>query len=175
MNLKKPSASKEHAICKPNPECTYCLGRHACEALQRSTLSITDLTLLNTPWQLKPHSVGNELRYLKRAAELLDARITGLEEQATSHIKKGERIPFFKLEQGKGRDRWKTSAEEIITLGEMLGYDLAKPREVVTPNQAAKLGVSEEIVNAYVERTPGAFKLTLDEEHNARKIFGDNK
>jgi Protein of unknown function (DUF2800) len=174
LSAAEAEASKPQATCKPSPECAYCLGRHACEALQRSALSSVDVAVLNTPWELAPHSIGNELRYLKRATELLDARITGLEEQITAMIRRGDRVPFFKLEQSQGRDKWKSDAREIMTLGEMLGYDLSKPAEVVTPKQAIKMGVPEEVVHSYTERTNGAMKLVLDEENTARKIFGGN-
>lgn len=175
LEAKELEASQPIASCNPNPECAYCLGRHACEALQRSALSTADVTLLNTPWELSPASLGNELRYLRRAAELLDARITGLEEQTTSLIRRGERVPFFKLEQTVGRDRWKVDAQEVITLGEMLGHDLAKKPEAITPKQAIKLGVPEAVINSYIEKPHGSLKLVLDEENNARKIFGGHK
>lgn len=168
-------ASQDYAVCKPNPECNYCLGRHACEALQRSTLTTIDVVEMNTPFDLKPASLGNELRYLRRSAALLDARITGLEQQATATIKRGERVPFFKLESNPGGKRWKVPAEEVIALGSLLGYELSKPAQVVTPIQAAKKGMSDDLIASYVEIKPGALKLIEDDGSDARKIFGVNK
>ena len=171
LETAEAEAMQDTAVCRPNPECNYCLGRHACEALQRSTLSVIDVAELNTPFDLSPASLGNELRYLRRAAELLDARITGLEEQATSTIKRGQRVPFFKLESNPGSKRWKVPNEEIKALGELLGHDLTKPVQVITPTQAIKAGVPEELVKQYVEVKSGALKLELDNGDNARKIF----
>ena len=168
-------AMQDTTLCKPNPECAYCLGRHACEALQRSALTSADVAELNTPFNLSPSSLGNELRYLRRTAELLDARITGLQEQATATIKQGQRVPFFKLESNPGGKRWKVSNEEIAALGELLGHDLKKPVQVVTPNQAIKAGVPEDIIKQYVEIKPGAFKLELDNGDAARKVFHKGK
>lgn len=160
------------AQCYPNPECNYCLGRHACEALQRNTLTAVDVSTSNTPFDLSPREIGNELRYLQRAAELLDARISGLSAQALSLIKKGERIPFFAIEESKGRDRWKVKSEEIKVLGELFGCSLEKPLETVTPKQAIKLGIPEEIVNSYVEPVRGSLKLVPENLSKVRKIFG---
>lgn len=172
LEAAEEKASHSIAECHPNPECTYCLGRHACEALQRSALAAASVTELNTPMELSPHSLGNELRYLKHAAELLEARITGLEEQSIAIIRRGERVPFFKLEQGSGRERWKMSATEIITFGDMLGINLSKPPEAITPKQAIKAGVQPDLIERFVERPPGALKLVVDEGNSARKIFG---
>lgn len=171
---KERQASEENAPCFVSSECAYCLGRHACETLQRSSLQMADISLSNTPWELSPHSIGKELRYLKRAAELLEARITGLSEQATNLIRNGQRIPFFRLEQSLSREKWKVEPEEIIMLGEMLGCILEKPREVVTPKQAIKLGLPPEVVEAYTDKRVTGLKLVFDESNTARKIFGEN-
>ena len=161
-----------NALCRPNPECTFCRGRHACEALQRSSLSAVDVSTVNTPFDLNAQQTGGELRYLKRAADLLDARITGLSEQALSMIKRGERVPGFKAEASAGREIWKKSAEEIITLGAMMNVTLAKPLDVITPKQAVKAGMPEEIVKTYSDTPRGAIKLIAEDESASRKVFG---
>jgi hypothetical protein len=166
-------ASQPIAPCNPSPQCEHCLGRHACISLQRAALSITDSSLLNTPLELPAPAVSKELQYLKRAAELIDARITGLEAQATSMIKRGEQLPAFRLEVFSGRDRWNVDAKEVITLGDLLGFDLRKPNDVVTPNQAAKLGIPDEIIKKYLAKNKTSLKLTLDENKSVRKIFSN--
>lgn len=169
-------AEKDNAMCRPSPECSFCLGRHACEALQRSALSVVDVTQLNTPWQLPVHSLGRELRFLKRAADLLESRISGLEEQATAHLRKGERVPFFKLEQSNGRERWKKPVEEVFAMGDLMGVDLRKPAQAITPQQALKAGIPDTLMPTYSERPAGSLKLVMDENNDiARKIFGGDK
>lgn len=157
---------------RPSRHCNYCPARHACQALQQSALSAVDVAMDNTPWDLSPAQTGNELRYLMRAAALLDARITGLSEQARSMITRGELVPGFKLESGRSTERW-NNPEEVLTLAELLGMELAKPREPITPNQARKLGVDESLLSAYAQRIPGSLKLV--EAKDARKIFGGSK
>ena len=102
-----PSAAQ-----RPNSQCHHCSGRHACQALQQVSLNAIDVSMDNSPWELSPLSTGNELRYLKRAAELLEARITGLSKQARSMITRGEFVPWFKLEPTAGREKWLRDAEE---------------------------------------------------------------
>lgn len=175
LRRKELEAAEEYALCTPNPECSYCTGRHACEALQRSSLSAVDASVMNIALQLPPEQTGNELRYLRHAAALLDARITGLTEEATAMISRGDRVPFFKLEKGNGRDRWKKEPNEIIAMGELLGHNLAKPAEVITPKQAIKLGLPEDVINSYYEKTHGSMKLIEDDGQEAKKLFGVDK
>lgn len=165
-------ATKPNARCRPSPQCTYCTARHACEALQRSALAATDLTGGNVAWALSPAGIGSELRYLKRAAGLLDARINGLSEQALSLIKRGERVPHWRTEQSAGRERWQVSADEVISLGEMMGVKLSKPADTITPKQAVTAGLDRALVNAYSETPPGALRLVTDDGKQARKVFG---
>lgn len=157
------------AYCNPSPQCIDCRARHACPALQQAALTVIDTSMENLPLDLTPAAIGNELRFLKRAEKLLDARITGLEEQALSLIKRGENVPYFRVEESAGRERWKQDNAEIIALGDLLGVDVSKPVEVVTPKQAIKAGLPAEVVREYSETPRGSLKLVSD---NAARIFG---
>ena len=175
LRHKEIEAMEPQAVCKPSPECTYCTGRHACAVLQRSSMDAADMALMNVPLELSPAATGQELRMLRYAANLLDARVTGLEEQALAMIKRGDRVPFFKVEQTMGRERWAKDASEVIMLGELMGVCLKKPSEAITPKQAIDAGMPAEVIKAYTERKPGALKLVVENEDNARKIFGGGK
>lgn len=158
----------ENAPLSPSGQCGYCTARHVCSALQASSLRIADITYMQGSNALTPEQTGVELKQLKHAAELLDARITGLEEEAISYLKNGKSVPYYRLEQGYGRERWTRPVEEIITMGELLNCDLKKPMEIITPKQAVKLGMPEEVVKMNSEVPRGSLKLTED---NPKKIF----
>lgn len=168
LKRKEYEAMSDSAECNPSPQCTYCSARHACFTLQKSSLATVDLSEIAATNDLTSNQLGSELRYLKKAQTLLDARITGLEEQTISKIKAGENVPFFTLEESAGRDKWKLPSEKIITMGEIMGVDLSKPQETITPKQAIKKGLPEKIVKDLSESVKGAVKLV---ESNPRKIF----
>jgi len=172
LSHAEAEASKDDALCNPTPECTYCRGRHACKAIQRSALSAVETSMMNTPLDLHSYEVGSELRILKRAAKLLDARITGLEQEANSMISRGEFVPYFRLERTKGRERWTMTPEEVAEVGEAYEVDLRKPLTVITPRQAAKLKIPEDVIQEMSERPDGPTKLVEDDGLNAKKIFG---
>lgn len=156
-------------------ECHYCAARHACPTLRHAALVTADISLLNTPVELTAEDVGSELRYLTRAQALLEARIAGLSEEATVRIKRGQRVPHFALEETPGRLKWGVPTEEVLKLGELLGVDLAKPTDTLTPRQAVEAGIIEDLIAVYCERQRGALKLVPADPKSARKIFGGDK
>lgn len=166
------AASLTMAPCFPSPECQYCSARAMCKTLQNAAATITDVSLFNIPFELDNNQLGTELRYLQRAQELLEARITGISEIVTYKLRMGESIPHYRLEQGYGREKWKTPVNEVIVLGQMLGINLKKPDEVVTPRQAVKLGLDEDMVTKFSEKPFGQMKLI---PVNAARIFGATK
>jgi|ERR1700728_1292312 len=162
-------AMEPEAVCIPSPECMHCTGRHACTALQKTTGRFMDVALASLAWDLDSRQTAWELKHLRSAAQLIEARMTGLEEQAKSMILRGEYLPGFKLEPGQGREHWTKETAEVITLGELMGLNLSKPSEVITPAQARKIGIHEDILAQYSQRIPG--KLKLVEDNSAAKVF----
>ena len=165
----KPTAS-------PHPDaCENCKGRHACEALQRAAYASADRGQSSGAVDLPPHALGLELRALKRAQALLDARVTGLEAEVCATIKNKQTVPFWMFETTPGRLAWNKPAAEVLALGEMLGLELAKPLEPVTPTQAKAAAkakkVPESIIDAYASRPAGSSKLSYDDGTRARLTF----
>lgn len=162
-------AAATGAECTPSPECLHCRARHACGALEKTTMRYVDLMNAGGSNELTSLQLARELKHLHEAQHLMTARITGLEEQAKNLIMKGEILPGYRLESSLGREHWTHSPDEIITLGELMGLDLSKPREAITPAQARKLGLEPEVIAAYSERKAGSLKLVKDDK--AQKVF----
>lgn len=169
--ISEKASMNDDAACIPNPECGLCSGRSKCAALRKSALTAVEKVYRSDPFELNSEELGNELKYLKRAQKLLESRISGLEQEAISLIKKGERVPNFTLEAGKGREYWKKSKEEIKALAELFDCNIVKTEELITPRQAIAAGMPEEIVKAYCEAHGTALKLKLIDEKSARKLF----
>lgn len=167
-----------HQALAPNPQtrvgpyCRDCTARHACVTLQRAALSACDVAGDAQPFDLPTAAMGTELRYLKRAAAILDARISGLEEQALARAKRGELVPGWRVAQGLGRERWKQPATEVIAVAGMLGVNVAKPPAALTPKQAVKAGLDASVVAAMSETPRGEVTLVEDDGSRARSIFG---
>ena len=152
--------------------CRDCSGRHACPALQRAGAIAMDVSLQAQPVVLPPHAVGLELRQIDDAIKRLDARKTGLEEYALGIIRQGTPVPFYSATHASGRERWNVPAPEVFALGDMLGAELRKPQEPITPAQARKAGIDAGVIQAYADTPKGALRLTRVDDDAANLAFG---
>jgi hypothetical protein len=157
-------------VATTNPECDYCPGRHACDALQRAAYSDAETSSDRQPHDLTPRAAGLELRMLERALSRLEARVEGLRELTLANIRAGKSVPQYRVEPGKGRPQWNIPTEQIITIGQLLGKDLSKPG-VITPTQAKKI-IDESVISHYSSITPGPLKLIPESNADAARVFG---
>lgn len=158
-------------LARPGPQCGHCPGRHACHALQAAGGHIADYGAKGYRSDLTASQLGLELRALDAAAELLDARRTGLQEQAIAMIRRGEAVPHYRLDSTPGREEWARPTEEVLALGDALGVPLGKPVAAITPNQARSAGLDSDLVAAFSRRKPGSIKLVADDGAEARRVF----
>lgn len=154
------------------PECRDCQARHACPTLQRAALTACDVAGAAQPFDLPPPAMALEYRTLRRYAKLLDARIAGLEEQLLALGKRGAPIPGLRIEHGAGRERWTLPDEQVIAVGAMLGVNIAKAPEVMTPKQAVKAGLPPATLAGLVNTPRGKAELVDDDGSLARRVFG---
>lgn len=162
----------ESPAARVGSECKHCTARHACMTLQRSSYNAVDeagkpqVAVLNGP------ALGLEIRILRAAKAALEAKLSGLEEQALSSITSGALVQGLAVERGEGRRRWKVPAEHVINAARMLNIDVAKPVEALTPRQALEKGLAAVVVDAMAERPKSEAKLVLDDGSLARRVFG---
>jgi hypothetical protein len=175
------AAFAAHEALAPNPtaragaHCEFCPGRHECRTLQNAANSVADFMGTMDRVNLPPAALAAELTILDNAATLLEARRTGLQAQATAMIRRGERVPGFALEAAAGRLKWKVPPEEVAQFADLLGVNVRKPLDILTPTQAIAAGLDAAVINAqYAERPPGAMKLVPESTTQARKVFGAN-
>lgn len=150
--------------------CRDCSGRHVCPALQRAGALAMDVSLQAQPVQLPPHAVGLELRQINDAIKRLEARKTGLEEQALAIIRGGTGVPFFTAEHSSGREDWQVPAAQVIALGEIFGVSLRK-EATLTPTQARKAGIPDEAFVGWTARPSGALRLKPVDDNAAKLAF----
>ena len=154
--------------------CEHCPARYICPALHNDVSRISTRLEKAAPLELPDNALGFELRQLYRMKALLDARIDGLEVDATSRIRSGGRsIPWFTLNSKPGRKNWKFPDRVIVDLAKLSGYDIAKDVKAATPTQAVKMGVPEAVVDALSARSPTALKLEVVDLQEIRREFID--
>lgn len=174
LSMAADEACGPTPVCKPRPDaCENCRARSGCEALQEAAYRGMEIARQATPRTLSTAAAGLELAMLDDVGALLEARKSGLEEVVKHRLQQGERVPFWYYGPGQGKTAWTKPAAEILTLGQMLGVNLAKPLEPITPKQAMKAGLSATLAAQYSEEIPGAVKLTRSDGSEVRKVFSN--
>lgn len=166
-------AYAENPTATTNRACGDCPGRHACSALQEAAYSVAEYSNDRQPHNLTPAAAALELHMLERAHEILEARVDGLRELTLANLKAGAPIPYYRIGEGRPRQQWNIPISQVITIGQMFGKDLAKPG-VITPSQAKKLGLDEDVVSGYSFTPNGSLKLVAENPADARKVFGNS-
>lgn len=151
--------------------CANCPGRVACEALQRSGQKIVHVTHEATPLNLPMPDAGRELTMLREARVLLDARISGLEDEITKAYELGDRTSGYAVTREPGRRYWSQPTQSVIEMGKAYGVNLAKPVEAITPTQAMADGIPEQVIKSISSRSTGAAKLVPANETFAQRAF----
>lgn len=156
--------------------CAKCDAKHACTLLAAAGAGIADWAEALTPVPPDPARIGVELHMLQAAAKLLKARADGLEAQALHFLQSGQAVAGFEMGTTQTRERFDPErVDELLALGDLLGVNLAKPREPITPAQARKLGVDAAVINTYAQRPPGERKLIATDYSLTRRIFNNGK
>lgn len=156
---------------RTGPECRYCSARYACETLQRASMAALAYACQPVGVQLEGDALGLELRLLADAEATIKTRRTGLEAQAEALIQKGETVPGWALEPGQTRSKWDVPADEVFIMGDMMGVDLRKPAEPITPNQAVNAGIDREVIKGYSSSPAGKLKLVESTQTTASAVF----
>lgn len=136
-------------------------------------MTACDVAGTAVPFDLGPHETGVELRRIKYAIKLLEARETGLEADALRKIQSGLSVAHFAAQPSEGRERWIPGKEaEAITMAALLGHDIAKPAAPLPPGKVKKLPIDAAVISQYLERPRGETKLVAVDTNKTRKLFG---
>ncbi len=161
----------EHAELKTGSHCRDCNARHACSAALKAGMGLYEVAAKPMPIELPPDAMGVQLGIVKRAIEALKLLETGYEEQVKQYVLRGESMPGWTTEETTGRRDWDKPIEEVIAMGEMMGQDLKKPQQAITPAQSIKLGIDTEVVMAYSSKKSTGIKVISDTSSKAKRVF----
>lgn len=175
LKMAAEDGVKPNPIARPNPECYDCKGRHTCNAAHVATGRAKDLALAYSPLKLPSVALGVELHDLKRLRKLMDARISGLEQDAEARLRKGDSVPHFGMEPGESREKWLLPDDVIIATAESFGVKAAKDLTAKTPRQVRKAfkdaGKPESTLDGFYERPPSAMKMVEIDANHVKKAF----
>lgn len=160
-------------LCTVNPGCGNCMGASTCVTLQAAAGRGAEVSYDATPFVLTEQQLAYELTKLRTAAKHLDHRITGLETQAESLLRKGKRIPGYEMGRKATRWRWREGASaHLRRLGELLGVDVMQEPKEKTVAQLRNAFPGIDVQTLYAEKPTGELKLVQSDPNEALKRFG---
>lgn len=151
--------------------CRYCEALHACPAALEAGMKLYEVAGQPLPVELSDQALGLQLSMVKRAREHLEYLESAYTEQVKSKLRGGSNIPGWGVEPKLGRVKWSKPIDEVIALGDILGKDLRRPLDAITPSQAIKLGVDKTVVDAYSERPTTGLELKQINTKKSREVF----
>jgi len=152
--------------------CRDCKGRHECEAAIMAEGPAIDLAYSSAPLVMSPQALSKEYRRLIAAEKMIKLRREGIEQHVMSTIERGGIVPCFSIERKKGRTVWLDGvSKDMIGIGEAYGVTVGGEPKLITPLQAIKAGIPEEVVKAYSYAQSGAVELVEDDGSAAARVF----
>lgn len=151
-------------------ECRNCPALAYCPAARKTmmnTIEATEKAFVDT---LDNEQLSFMLDDLKRAGAMLQNLQKAYEELAQHRLKQGNIVRNYTLENELTNRKWKKGiTPEIIE--SLTGKQVSK-KQIVTPNQAEKAGVSPKVVASFTERVNKGVKLVRsDANAKASKYF----
>ncbi|RUW55630.1 DUF2800 domain-containing protein [Mesorhizobium sp. M1A.F.Ca.ET.072.01.1.1] len=151
--------------------CGKCHALATCPAARKANMNAIDASEMAYSDEIDNETLAFELNTLRIAQTSLENRLDALEEMAKFRLKAGQVVDGYAVEIQLSNTDWKPGIDVAI-MQALTGKNLAKPK-LVTPKQAIKAGVSEEVVKSLTERRQTGVKLVrVDANTKAQRLFG---
>ena len=112
------------------------------------------------------------LNNLKRASEVIKQSYESYQDLALHRLKDGRKVTNYSIQPALGNTTWDDDVTPEL-LETVTGLDCSV-KKLITPAQAKKKGVPEELINQFTHRPDNGFKLVhIDENKLATKYFGE--
>lgn len=155
--------------------CHYCKGRYRCPAITQAAAAYSDYAQAAVPHELSVEALGYELQVLRRAADTIRNRLSGIETDAMNRITSGIHVPGFDTKRGMSNNNWLRPIEEVQALGQLMNVNFMSEPKPSTPTQACKklkdAGIDAQVIKSYYGKTPTSMKLVVDDGSRAKQIF----
>lgn len=166
------AATQPDAPCVAGEHCLDCPAAFNCGTLRSASMAIIDVVEKQHSERLTGLELGFELDLVEYAESILTARKQALEVEAEYRLREsGEPVPGRTLAPVRGRLAWVEGGEEkAIMAAQILGKDIRKPSQAVTPTQAIKI-IGQDLVDQFAKRPDRGLKLAPLTAKDIKKVF----
>lgn len=164
--LSHPSST----VCSGS-QCYKCQCLSQCPAAQIAAMNAIDVAEMAFDSEISNERLTWMLANLKRAQEIIKQSYDAYEDLALHRLKAGGRLKGYSMRQALGQTTWNDGiTSDVVKM--MSGVDV-RVDKIMTPAQAKKAGVPEELIKSMTHRPDNGFKLVaVDENKLAEKMFG---
>lgn len=151
----------------PGSHCDYCPGRARCTALQHDAGSPVVAGAHDMPFD----AAERELAYMQDKLAKMEAYTSGLAAQVEHGLRNGQRSTLFEMRSNTGRLEWAPEhVGKVRALAQLMGVNIEKEPELITPTQASKL-LPSEIARLYARRGAGSVQLARATPEKWASVF----
>lgn len=164
--LSHPSST----VCSGS-QCYKCQCLSQCPAAQIAAMNAIDVAEMAFDSEIENDKLVWMLSNLKRAQEIIKQSYDAYEDLALHRLKAGGSLKGYSMQQAFGQTTWNDGiTSDVVKM--MSGVDV-RVDKIMTPAQAKKAGVPEELIKSMTHRPDNGFKLVaVDENKLAQKMFG---
>jgi hypothetical protein len=152
-------------------QCPKCPALATCPAARKAGFNAIDAIDMMFDDDVSNELLSYELTTIEYASGVLETRLKALRELALHRVKQGQVVPEYAAETQYANTRWKSGLTAPI-LSVMTGKDLST-NATVTPAEAKRRGVPEDVVKSLTERPQTGLKLVKVNAHKrAERLLG---
>lgn len=160
------------AIVCSGSQCYKCKSLSQCPAAQLAAMNAVDVANMAFDSEMTDDKLAWMLNNLKRASEVIKQSYEAYQDLALHRLKDGRKVTNYSIQPALGNTTWDDDITPEL-LESMTGLDCSV-KKLITPAQAKKKGVPEELINQLTHRPDNGFKLVhIDENKLATKYFGE--
>jgi hypothetical protein len=150
--------------------CKDCLGMINCSAAQKAGMNALEVSELGYVSNPDEATLAFIIEQSERAIKILEQNRKAATDLALHRIKAGKIVPGYTVDRELTNKQWKQGIT-VETAAMLIGKDLGK-KQLITPAQAVKSGVAQEVVDALCERREKGVKLVKrDANATVKKMF----
>jgi hypothetical protein len=153
----------EDSYTRSGPHCKNCNARTICKAAMDCGMSIFEEIGKPIPDNMTDEALGFFYALILRAKEQIKCLESGIEMEVKNRLNRGIFVPGASYKPMVGRLEWVRPAAQVVAMGDLMGVNLRKEMEVITPTQAKNI-LDEKIIEKFTKRESKGFNLITDSE-----------
>lgn len=156
--------------CRSGEYCHGCEARFNCDTAIEGGLIQYEACMVPNINEMSDAEVARRYRVIDRAYNHLNTLRKAYTQRVESIAAAGRILPTLTVEPTEGPLDWDKPAEEVVSMGALFGVDLEK-KGTLTPTQAMKAGLPEDVVKEMASRKKTGFKIVPDEKSRLSTVF----